>query len=162
MTDTMGALQALNQTDSDLRQQALADFYQRWRDQPLVINKWLSLQSTAELPSTFEHVKALTHHDAFDYYNPNKVYALLCGFGDNWSSLHAGADDGAYQFLAQQVIQIDQHNPQVAARVLQPLMNWQPFDSTRAKRMQSALQTIANESAISTDVYEVVTKSLPS
>ena len=160
MTDSMGALSALNQHVNDCRQEALALFYSRWQNEPLVVNKWLSMQASATLGTTLADVKQLMSHDAFDIKNPNNVYALLCAFGANGAALHTAAEGEGYTLLADQVIEINQFNPQVAARVLMPLTRWQQIDTTRGQLMRAQLKRIAAQPALSSDVSEMVQKSL--
>lgn len=159
MTDQMGALSALNHHDCKQREQALNEFYQRWQHEPLVVNKWLMLQSASVLPDTVDRVRGLLTHDAFDIENPNNVYALVCGFGANMARFHNSGGKG-YEFVADQVLTLDAQNPQVAARVIAPLTRWQQFDEADGKQMRAQLERIAAVDGLSSDIYEVVTKSL--
>lgn len=158
MTASMGALSALNNFDCAEREACLDAFYSRWKDEPLVVNKWLSLQASSNLPSTLERVRELMAHPAFSIRNPNNVYALLCGFGANTVRFHETHGAG-YEFIADQVLAIDSDNPQVAGRVIQPLTHWQQMDDAHGEKMKQALQRIS-KSQLSPDVYEVVTKSI--
>jgi len=158
MTDKMGALLALNHYDCSARTKALSHFYETWQDEALVVNKWLALQATSCLPSTLNTVKQLLKHPAFDIHNPNNVYALIGGYGTNPVSFHNSNGEG-YQFLADQVLVIDKENPQVAARMMQPLIGWKQLDTVRASSMRAELERIANTIGISSDVYEVSSKS---
>ncbi len=159
MTDQMGALMALNHHDCEQRERALSQFYQQWQSQPLVVNKWLALQSGAFLPKTLNVVKEKMQHAAFDMKNPNNVYALVGGFVSNLPCFHH-IDGSGYQFLSDVVIKIDRFNPQVAARMLQPLTQWQQWDKKRQALMRNSLRRIAAIDNLSSDVYEIVTKSL--
>jgi aminopeptidase N len=159
MTDAMGALNALNNVESKLREEALQQFYARWQKEPLVMNKWLLLQASSTLPNTLNRVRELLSHPGFDLYNPNNVYALICGFGANTVRFHA-KDGEAYEFIADQVIKLDPHNPQVAARVIQPLTKWDVVDEARSALMKKALKRIAEQKTLSPDVYEVITKTI--
>ena len=158
MTDRMGALFALNNYDGPERSDVLNDFYEQWKSDPLVVNKWLSLHAISSLPNTLETVKLLMDHPAFNIENPNNVYSLLGAFGTNQAQLH-GNNGEAYQFLADQALSIDRHNPQVAARVLQPLTYWQQVDAKRGSMMRAQLERIAKTEGISCDIYEISTKS---
>ena len=161
MTDRMSALLALNPHDCHWRDKALEAFYQAWQGQPLVVNKWLSLQSGSTLPTTLDAVKACLKHPAFDPYNPNNVYALIGGFGANDVRFHA-VDGQGYAFIADQVICIDAANPQVAARMVMPLTRWQRFDKARQTQMQEQLQRILKTDGLSNDVYELAMKGVTS
>lgn len=160
MTDTMGAMMAINNLDCDERQQMLAEFYLRWSKQHLVIDKWFSLQALSSLPNTLTVVKELSKHPAFDLKNPNRVRALIGSFGAaNPYRFHDENGEG-YQFLADKVLEINPINPQLAARIVEPLIHWRKFDPGRQMLMRTQLERIANVSDISKDVYEVVSKSL--
>jgi len=158
MTDTMGALLALNHCDCSERTEAFSKFYETWKAEALVMNKWLNLQATSYLPNTMETVKQLLKHPAFDMHNPNNVYALIGAYGTNLASFHDLSGEG-YQFLADQVLVIDKDNPQVAARMIQPLTRWKQFDAERGTLMSMQLNRIANTSGISKNVYEIALKS---
>lgn len=159
MTDAMGALIALNDCDSELREKAMEQFYSRWKNEPLVVNKWLLLQSTSTLPNTLDRVRKLLNHPAFNILNPNNVYALICSFGANTVRFHGNNSEG-YEFIADQVIAIDPKNPQVAARVIQPLIKWDTVDEPRKILMKKALERISKQKSLSPDVYEIISKSL--
>ncbi len=159
MTDTMGALGALNNYPGKQRAQILNAFYQKWHNQPLVVNKWLALQASSQLPDTLEQVQQLLKHPAFSLNNPNNVYNLIGVFAGNLIHFHA-ANGSGYQLVADQVIAIDPKNPQVAARIVEPLTRWQRFDKNRQQLMRQQLQRVQANPQISTDVYELVMKSL--
>jgi hypothetical protein len=110
------------------RAQALASFYERWHDEALVVDKWLSVQASSRLPDTLAGGPELLAHPAFDLHNPNKVYALLNTFGNNHVRFHA-ADGSGYRFLAAQIGALDRLNPQVAARLARRFDRWRKFDS---------------------------------
>jgi len=159
MTDSMGALSALNQSVGPYREKALAHFHEQWQKEPLVINKWLLLQASAYLPQTLDEVKALTQHASYQQRNPNNVYALIGGFAANIPCFHA-KDGSGYRFIADQVIALDKENPQVAARVVQPLLQWRQVDALRQDLMAKELKRIQAAGDLSSDVYELVFKSL--
>lgn len=159
MTDVMGALTALNNYTGEQRNKVLLEFYKKWRDQPLVVNKWFALQASSQLPDTLTQVKQLLKHPAFSINNPNNVYNLIGVFTGN--NIHFHAKDGSgYEFVADQVIAIDPNNPQVAAKMVEPLTRWQNFDVKRQDLMQNQLKRIKQNTKISNDVYELVVKSL--
>jgi aminopeptidase N len=160
LTDTMGVLSPLTQLDRPERQELLDEFYNKWQKEPLVIDKWLSLQAISPLAHTFEAVKSLMTHSAFDITNPNKVRALIGVFCNyNYLGFHDKSGQ-AYAFLADQILNIDSFNPQLSARLTEPLIRWRKYDKERQTLMQEQLQRIANVPKLSNDVYELVTKSL--
>jgi len=160
MTDCMAALSVLSRSDHPLRNEALDDFYGRWRDNPLVTDKWLALQATAPLPTTLDTVQGLLHHPAFSIKNPNKVRALIGAFSAANPTCFHRADGGGYAFLADRILELDKLNPQVAARLVGPLGRWRRFDSARQDLMKKQLTRIADADSLSRDVYELVAKSL--
>lgn len=160
MTDTIAALRCLTNIDGSLRDAALKDFYTKWQNDPLVLDKWFAMQATSKLPKTLGQVKKLIHHPAFDIKNPNKVYSLIGAFcQQNPVHFHKINGEG-YEFLREIVLQLDALNPQVAARMVGPLINWKRFDSKRQQLMKQQLDFILNHKKLSKDVYELVSKSL--
>jgi aminopeptidase N len=159
MTDALSALTSLANCDCPERFPALAAFYDKWKDEPLAVDKWLGVQAASSLPGTVEVVRQLTTHPAFDMKNPNKVYALLGSFGGNQFNFHA-ADGSGYGFYTEQIAALDPINPQVAARLTRNLERWKRFDASRQKLMTGALQKLASLPGLSKETSEVVTKSL--
>ena len=159
MTDAMAALAALANCECHERQVALDAFYAKWKDEPLVVDKWLAVQATSRLPSTLDQVRRLTAHPAFDIRNPNKVYALIRGFCANHVRFHA-ADGQGYAFAADRIIEIDALNPQVAARIARSFDRWKRFDPGRQVHARTALERVRDKGGLSRDTFEVVTKAL--
>jgi len=160
MTDTVGALRGLVNIDNAQRTEGLSSFYDKWKDNPLVVDKWFALQALSRLPGALARVKELMHHSAFDVKNPNKVYALIGTFCQhNLSEFHLINGEG-YVFLTEVVLQLDALNPQIAARMVQPLIDWQRYDKKRQALLRQQLEIIARHKTISNDVYELVSKSL--
>ncbi len=160
MTDTMAALNAVNDCDCEERPRALDAFYERWRRDPLVLDKWLSLQARSTLPGALDRVRGLMDHEAFDIKNPNKVRALIGTFSRaNPVHFHDPSGEG-YRFLADQVIRLDALNPQIAARLLGALSRWRRYDSRRQEHMTRELQRVLDTEGLSSDCYEIASKSL--
>jgi aminopeptidase N len=159
MTDQFAALAALANSNARQRQIALESFYSRWKDEPLVVDKWLAVQASARVPGTLARVRELLGHPAFDIKVPNKVYALIRAFVANHVRFHA-ADGAGYAFLADQVLALDQLNPQVAARMARGFDRWKKFDAERKDKAQKQLERIRDAKGLSKDVAEIVTKAL--
>ncbi|HUX24286.1 MAG TPA: aminopeptidase N [Burkholderiales bacterium] len=159
MTDAIAALSALANCDCAERMQALDAFYAKWKDEPLVVDKWLAVQAGSRLPGTLAEVQKLLAHPAFEIRNPNKVYALIRSFCGNHVRFHA-ADGSGYAFLADQVIAIDAFNPQVAARMARAFDRWRKFDAGRRQHASAALERIRDAQGLSNDVAEIVSKAL--
>jgi len=161
MTDVMAALGALVHCPAEeARQEALADFYGQWQHEPLVVDKWLTLQATSSLENTLDTVRELLAHPAFSLTNPNKVRALIGAFGTgNHVRFHVASGAG-YQFLADQIIRLDPVNPQIAARLMSPFTSWKRYDSLRQGLMREQMERIAGQNNLSAGVTELVRKSL--
>jgi aminopeptidase N len=160
MTDRMDALGILNTLDTPARTQALEAFYERFQNNHLVVNKWLTVQASAPLPGTLVTVKRLMDHSAFDLKNPNKVRAVVNTFANmNPVNFHA-ADGSGYVFLADQILVINTFNPLTAARLVPPLGRWKRFDPARQALMKAQLERLAAAKDLSRDVYELVIKGL--
>ncbi|MFA6283817.1 MAG: aminopeptidase N [Desulfurivibrionaceae bacterium] len=160
MTDQMAAFAALAHSGRPERHQIIADFYQQWQGDPLVLDKWFAVQATAPLPETLGEVQALMAHPAFQLKNPNKVRALLGSFAASNPICFHEASGWGYVFLAEQILALDPLNPQVAARLAARLGRGARYDETRRGLMRGQLERIVANKSLSRDVYEVVSKSL--
>lgn len=160
MTDMMGALTALNDTDCAERTEGLQAFHDRWQDNPLVLDKWFTLEASSSLPGTLARVKQLQNHPRFDRGNPNRIRALIGGFTMGNPVRFHERDGSGYAFVADEVLTIDRLNPQVAARLCQSLVRWRRFDGDRAEAMTGALRRIAGQPNLSKDVFEIASKGL--
>ena len=159
MTDRQGALAVLVSLDGPEREAALEAFYERFRNDALVLDKWFSLQAMAQRPDTLDAVERLAGHADFTIANPNRLRALAGSFSANPWAFHSGAGRG-YGFLAKMILAADKLNPQVAARFVPPLGRWRRFEPVRAQRMREALERIVAAPGLSRDVYEQASKSL--
>ena len=159
MTEQFAALAALANSSAPQRKIALDSFYDRWKDEPLVVDKWLAVQATSRLPGTLARVRELLQHPAFDLKVPNKVYSLIRAFAGNHVRFHA-ADGGGYAFLADQVLALDALNPQVAARMARGFDRWRKFDAARQEKAKRQLERIRDAKGLSKDVAEIVVKAL--
>ncbi|MFA7348655.1 MAG: aminopeptidase N [Desulfurivibrionaceae bacterium] len=160
MTDQMAAFSPLAHSGRPERQQVIADFYQQWQGDSLVLDKWFAVQATAPLPETLGEVQALMAHPAFQLKNPNKVRALLGSFAAGNPVCFHDLSGRGYAFLAEQILALDPLNPQVAARLAARLGRGARYDETRRGLMRAQLERIVANKSLSRDVYEVVSKSL--
>eukprot|EP00903_Cladosiphon_okamuranus_P004368 g4366.t1 len=164
MTDQASALTALVNTEWDLAisasEKALSAFYEQWKHEALVVNQWLSIQASSSRVGGLKRVQLLTQHASFDIKNPNKARALIGAFcGLNPDNFH-NKDGSGYEFLADQIIALNEINPQIASRLVIPLTKWRKLDEERAALMRVQLGRIAKAENLSSDVNELVTKSL--
>jgi len=145
MTDQLVALELLASSGSQYRGKALEDFHQKWHDDTVVLNKWFTAQAFSSRKDTFEVVKSLTKHPSFNINNPNNVYALLRSFTQNYAIFHS-PDYPAYEFMADMILQIDEKNPQVAARLCGAFNFVKKFPPKMKERaLQEIRRVVANE-----------------
>ncbi|RYZ53951.1 MAG: aminopeptidase N, partial [Proteobacteria bacterium] len=160
MTDKVIALNIISSLEDPERDDILTDFYQKWEHDILVIDKWFAAQAASTHPQVLNHVQALLKHRDFDMYNPNRVYSVFRSFArNNPHGFHHPSGLG-YKIVADYVLKIDRSNSQVAAKLAGMLSRYQKFDSTRQELMIQSLKRISEHGPLSSDVYEVVSKSL--
>ncbi|HEX8125548.1 MAG TPA: aminopeptidase N [Allosphingosinicella sp.] len=159
MTDRQGALGALASSDSPERHGALAAFYERYRSDALVLDKWFTVQALATRDDTLEQVEALAGHPDFTLSNPNRMRSLVGAFASNQRAFHDRSGRG-YRFLADMILAVDRLNPQTAARLVPPLGRWRRFDIARQELMKAQLERIVATPGLSKDVFEQASKSL--
>ncbi|GGF53829.1 aminopeptidase N [Azorhizobium oxalatiphilum] len=160
MTDRFAALAVLSQHDTPARTEALADFYRRFVNDPLVIDKWLSLQAQIPEEGTLERVKALTLLPVFSMSNPNRVRSLVGAFAvGNPTQFHRASGEG-HNFLVDVVLGLDATNPQVAARLLSAFKSFRQLEPARRASAERALQRVAVTPGLSADVADIAIRSL--
>jgi aminopeptidase N len=160
MTDVLAALAVLSEIDHPARLAALQTFYETWKGDDLVVDKWFSLQAMSSLPGTLARVKELTHHPAFTIKNPNRMRALVGAFTQGNPLRFHDASGAGYAFLADQVATLDPLNPLMASRLVQPLGQWRRQDRSRQALMKRELERVLAMPTLSKNTYEMVTKSL--
>ena len=161
MTERLTALAVLvNSSFEAERDKALASFAEDFKNNPLVMDQWFSVQAGNTQPGGLERVQHLMQHPAFTLKNPNKIRALIGAFANqNLVNFHR-ADGAGYRFLADQVIVLNKLNPQIASRLLAPLTRWRKYDEGRQGLMKAELERILATGDLSSDVFEVVSKTL--
>ncbi len=160
MTDAIGALAAINDTASREREALFARFEAKWRDDPLVLDKWFALQATAERPDTLARVRMLLEHPKFNARNPNRMRSLVAAFAlRNWPGFHA-PDGSGYAFVAEQVLLADRINPHVSSGLASAFNHWRRFAEPRRTLQREVLQRIAATPDLSPDLAEIVARNL--
>ena len=159
MTDRQGALGALANGTSAARDAALAAFYDRYKGNALVLDKWFTVQAVSMREDTAEAVETLATHPDFTLANPNRMRALVSAFASNQYAFHA-ADGRGYRFVADMILAADTLNPQSAARLVPPLGRWRRFEPARSALMKGELERIVATPGLSKDVFEQVSRSL--
>ncbi len=158
MTDRVASLQLLCSCINPLRDDCLAEFYDQWKHDKLVLDKWFTVQAIANAPDTVDRVLKLRSHADFSLSNPNRVRSLIGAFAmSNTKGFHC---QQGYTLLGDVVLDLDADNPQVAARLVGALTRWRRFDVDRQAMMQQQLQRIRGVEGLSKDVFEIVSKSL--
>ncbi len=159
MTDACHALFLIAGLDAPGREDILQDFFQRWKDDHLVIDMWFAAQAQSPRPSVLDEVKTLCRHPLFKITTPNKVRALIGTFALGNPLQFNRADGAGYDFLADKVLEIDQFNPQVAARMLGAFRSYRALEPGRKGLAKAALKRVAAAS-ISRDCHEIVSRML--
>ncbi|MDH5785755.1 MAG: aminopeptidase N [Chromatiales bacterium] len=160
MTDSMAALSALVDNGHPQMSAALETFYDSWRHDMLVLDKWFTVQARSGMPDTLQRVEQLMGHHDFILTNPNRVRSLIGAFAAGNPARFHDESGGGYRLLADKVIELNGRNPQLAARLLGPLTRWRGLDEKYQQPMRSELQRILDSGELSRDVFEVVSKSL--
>jgi aminopeptidase N len=159
MTDRIVALDLLENYASVLAEEPLRHFYERYKDNTLVMNKYLSVLAASEREGTIDRVQALQNDPVYNVKVPNLVRALLGVFARNAVAFHAPTGHG-YAFLAEKVIELDTINPQIASGLAGAFRSYGRLSHENRALMKEALEMILNEKEISKNVYEIVEKIL--
>ena len=164
MTDVAAAMRVIENSrapEADaVRPLILEEFYERWADEALVVDQWFAIQAASTRPGAIARAENLMLHPAYSMQTPNRMRSVLSSFAmGNPSGFHETGGAG-YRLLADKVIELNAFNPQMAARMLGPLTGWRKFAPQYGEQMQAALRDILASGDLSSDVYEVVTKSL--
>ena len=160
MTNRMAALGTLSLHHGPERERALADFYQRYAGDPLVIDKWFSLQAMTPHLDTLDKVRALTRHEAFSLGNPNRVRALIGAFAQGNPTQFNRADGAGYDFIAEMLLALDPKNPQVSARLATAFRTWRTLEAGRRAKAEAALQRVKDAGPLSRDLADIVDRAL--
>ncbi|ETS07877.1 aminopeptidase N [Bartonella henselae] len=162
MTDRMASIAILVQRfkESEQAQNALNDFESRYRHDPLVMDKWFSIQAMVAGTSTLDHVRKLMQHPLFSQDNPNRVRALIGIFASHNLTGFNRIDGAPYHFLCQIILEIDKKNPQLASWLLTRMRSWRQLEPVRKQKLETALKTIAEAPQLSSDVAEIISRIL--
>lgn len=160
MTDRMAALTILVHRGDAGAEAALATFFERFGNVPLVVDKWLSAQASAPLPNTLDKVMALTQHPAFSFGNPNRVRALVGAFATSNPTQFGRADGKGFGFVSNIISRLDATNPQLAARLLVTFRSWRSYEPKRRAQAETALRSIQIKEQLSRDVADILERTL--
>ncbi|MBV9045602.1 MAG: aminopeptidase N, partial [Alphaproteobacteria bacterium] len=159
MTEMTAGLAALTRIDSPLTDMAFNHFHDRFKDDPLVLDKWMSLQAGSCLRQTVTRVRELMKRPPFDIKNPNRVRSLVGAFSGNHLRFHA-TDGSGYKLVAETIATLDKINPQVAARMAGAFEAWKRYDAKRQALMKAELESLTKLDGLSPNLFEVATKML--
>jgi aminopeptidase N len=160
MTDRMASLSVLMNLPGDARERAIVAFERRYHDEPLVLDKWFTLQAVIPEEDTLERVRRLMGHPAFSMSNPNRVRALIGSFAMLNQVQFNRVDGAGYEFLAEIVLRLDEANPQLAARLLTSFGTWRMMNQARRSKARETLLAIAGKPNLSRDVADIVNRSV--
>ncbi len=160
MTDTLAALSAASKAQLPCRDSLLADFESKWQHDGLVMDKWFMLQATRPDEDVLLNVMHLMDHPSFNFNNPNRVRSLIGSFANhNLKAFHV-IDGAGYRFLTDILIRLNDSNPQVASRLIEPLIRFSRYDGQRQTLMKRALERLSEVENLSRDLYEKIEKAL--
>ncbi|MGQ0456680.1 MAG: aminopeptidase N [Hyphomicrobium sp.] len=160
MTDAAHALSLIAHVDDPARARVFDNFFERWRNDHLVIDMWFAGQAQSSLPDALSRVSELTHHPLFKITTPNKVRALIGTFAVSNPMQFNRPDGAGYEFLADRALEIDRLNPQVAARLLSAFRSYRSLEPGRLARARAAISRVAAATVVSRDSREIVAKML--
>ncbi|MGC0781775.1 aminopeptidase N [Pantoea agglomerans] len=160
MTDALAALSAAVAAQLPCRDALLAAYDERWHQDGLVMDKWFVLQATSPAANVMRNVRQLLNHRSFTMSNPNRVRSLVGAFASaNPAAFHA-KDGSGYKFLVEMLTDLNTRNPQVAARMVEPLIRLKRYDEDRQAMMRQALEQLLEMDKLSGDLYEKITRAL--
>ena len=160
MTDTLAALIAATKAQLACQEELLADFEAQWSHDGLVMDKWFALQATRPDDDVLAIVEKLMAHPSFNLNNPNRVRALVGAFASqNPKAFHA-VDGSGYRFLVEVLIKLNESNPQVAARLIEPLIKLSRYDNQRQTLMRRGLERLKGLDNLARDLFEKLEKAL--
>ncbi|EIZ0688972.1 TPA: aminopeptidase N [Vibrio parahaemolyticus] len=160
MTDTISAMSAANSAQLECREELMADYSDKWKHDGLVMDKWFALQGTNPAEDALEKVKATMNHEAFSLKNPNRTRSLIGSFlAANPVRFHDKSGSG-YQFAGEILRQLNDSNPQVASRMIDPLLKFRKYDEARQAMIRAELEKLKAMDNLAKDLFEKVTKAL--
>lgn len=160
MTDTIAALAAAVDAGLPCRDMLLAEYDEKWHQDGLVMDKWFMLQATSPATDTLARIRQLLSHRSFSLSNPNRTRALIGAFALNNPAAFHAEDGSGYQFMVEMLTELNRRNPQVASRLIEPLIRLKRYDTSRQQMMRSALEQLKALDNLSGDLYEKISKAL--
>ncbi|WP_312633689.1 aminopeptidase N [Pseudescherichia sp.] len=160
MTDALAVLSAAVAAQLPCRDALMQEYDDKWHQDGLVMDKWFILQATSPASNVLETVRGLLNHRSFTLSNPNRVRSLIGAFaGSNPAAFHA-EDGSGYRFMVEMLTELNSRNPQVASRLIEPLIRLKRYDEGRQTQMRAALEQLKGLENLSGDLYEKIAKAL--
>ena len=156
MTDQYGAFQSLLNAENSYRDEVIERFYHQHRSDVQVMDKWFSAQAISSLTSVRD-IRNLMKHELFNIKNPNRVRSVIGSFSQNYIQFHC--QDG-YELMSEVVIELDDLNPQIAARFAGIFNHWRRFIPKYSKLQELQIKSIIDRDKISKDVFEIVQSAI--
>lgn len=160
MTDTLAALNCAAKHHHDDFDDLMSDFEQKWHDTPLVMDKWFAIQASVNEEVIYENLAQLISHPLFSLKNPNRARALIGAFTSNNPRYFHCASGRGYQFLIAQLILLNDINPQIASRLITPLIQFKSYDKGRQTMIKAKLEKFAKQVVLSKDLKEKLDAAL--
>ena len=160
MTDSLAALSAAVAAELPCRDKLMSEFDERWHQDGLVMDKWFILQASSPNKQVLQTIKSLLNHRSFSINNPNRIRSLIGAFASTNPSVFHAKDGSGYDFLTEILIDLNQRNPQVASRLIEPMIRLSRYDESRQALMRSSLEKLKALDNLSGDLFEKITKTL--
>jgi aminopeptidase N len=159
MTDQIACLRIVVHCRHPSRDRIVSAFYQQWKDNALVVDKWFSALGSSQAEDALEQIRPLFDHPAYSLTNPNRARSLLGAMIANSGAFHQ-ADGSGYALAAQKILQLDAINPQIAARLAGPFVHWRKLVAQQETLMKSQVEAMLSSDRVSNDLNELLTTSL--
>ncbi len=160
MTDQLAALIEICHSDFSYRDDVIQEFYNQWKTNDLVIDKWFAAQALSKRKDTITRVRNLLSHVDFSYKNPNRLRSLIVSFSSlNAANFHSASGHG-YDLLTEAVLEVDKLNPQTAAKIVAPFARWKLLSEESILLMKKKIHYILEQNNLSNDVRELCEKSV--
>ena len=160
MTDALAALAASVAAELPCRDALMQEYDDKWHQDGLVMDKWFILQATSPAADALSNVRSLLKHRSFTMSNPNRVRSLIGAFASSNPAAFHAEDGSGYQFMVEMLTELNSRNPQVASRLIEPLIRLKRYDAQRQAKMRAALEQLKGLENLSGDLYEKITKAL--
>lgn len=160
MTDSLAALTCSSKQNLDDLSEQLLHFENKWQQTTLVMDKWFALSASVVSEDVFTQLEKLLQHPQFSLKNPNRARSLIGAFAmNNPKYFHCKTGRG-YQFLAGQIAKLNEINPQVASRLITPLIQFKSYAPVHQKLMKAELINLQGLTNLSNDLKEKLDAAL--